>query len=132
MEVAEWIGSPMRNGGGSPNSWLRADRQRALQPHWHGSNYLASMSWVHVPTLVTHGTADTKVPISLSLKLKALKPSLVTLRPLPRRGPRRILEHQQRQVHRPADILPLPGRAVMPVPRGRLRRRSQPATTSTP
>jgi len=47
--------------------------------NWHALDYLASTSWVKVPTLVTHGTADTVVPISLSIKLKALKPSLVTL-----------------------------------------------------
>ena len=39
-----------------------------------------------VPTLVTHGTADTKVPIALSIKLKALKPSLVTLARYPGAG----------------------------------------------
>jgi alpha-beta hydrolase superfamily lysophospholipase len=53
---------------------------------WHALDYLASTSWLKVPTLVTHGTSDTEVPISLSIKLKALKPSLVTLARFPGAG----------------------------------------------
>src|SRR5215469_11632870 len=53
---------------------------------WQATDYLASTNWVRVPTLVTHGTADTTVPISLSIKLKALEPSLVTLARFPGAG----------------------------------------------
>jgi uncharacterized protein len=39
-----------------------------------------------VPALVTHGSADTTVPISVSVRRKALKPTLVTLALFPGAG----------------------------------------------
>lgn len=54
--------------------------------NWAATNYLASTSWLTVPALVTHGTADTTVPISVSIRLKALKPTLVTLARFPGAG----------------------------------------------
>ena len=53
---------------------------------WQATDYLADTSWLKVPTLVTHGTADPTVPITVSSRLKALKPSLVTLARFPGAG----------------------------------------------
>jgi uncharacterized protein len=54
--------------------------------NWQATNYLADASWLKVPALITHGTADTTVPVSLSIRLKALKPSLVTVALFPGAG----------------------------------------------
>jgi alpha-beta hydrolase superfamily lysophospholipase len=53
---------------------------------WPATDYLSDVSWLKVPALVIHGTADTTVPISTSIRLKQLKPSLVTLARFPRAG----------------------------------------------
>lgn len=53
---------------------------------WPATDYLASTSWLSVPALVTHGTADARVPISVSATLKQLKPALVTFAPFPGAG----------------------------------------------
>jgi uncharacterized protein len=53
---------------------------------WSATDYLSDVSWLKVPTLVIHGTGDTTVPISTSIRLKQLKPSLVTLARFPRAG----------------------------------------------
>jgi pimeloyl-ACP methyl ester carboxylesterase len=76
-------------GRGIPGPLVWAAEQIAaarFDLNWHALDYLASTNWVKVPTLVTHGTADTEVPISLSIKLQALKPSLVTLAQFPGAG----------------------------------------------
>jgi pimeloyl-ACP methyl ester carboxylesterase len=44
---------------------------------WSATSYLDNTTWLKVPALVTHGGDDTKVPISISSRLKDLKPSLV-------------------------------------------------------
>jgi uncharacterized protein len=54
--------------------------------NWQTTNYLTNTSWLTMPALITHGTADTTVPISLSIKIKALKPALVTLAQFPGAG----------------------------------------------
>jgi alpha-beta hydrolase superfamily lysophospholipase len=53
---------------------------------WSATDYLSDTSWLKVPTLVFHGTDDTTVPISTSIRLKQLKPSLVTLAVFPGAG----------------------------------------------
>lgn len=51
--------------------------------NWSTTDYLAGTSWLKVPALVTQGTADTTVPISVSARLKDLRPALVTLARFP-------------------------------------------------
>jgi pimeloyl-ACP methyl ester carboxylesterase len=46
---------------------------------WDSIDYLDDTSWLKVPTLLFHGTADTTVPISTSRELAKDKPGLVTL-----------------------------------------------------
>src|SRR5262245_4081718 len=53
---------------------------------WSGTDYLSDVSWLKVPALVVHGTGDTTVPISTSVRLKQLRPSLVTLARFPGAG----------------------------------------------
>ena len=50
---------------------------------WPATDYLANTSWLKVPTLVTHGSDDTTTPISVSMRLKELHPSLVTFARFP-------------------------------------------------
>ena len=49
-------------------------------------SYLAETAWLKVPALVTHGDDDLRVPISTSLRLNELKPSLVTFEVFPGPG----------------------------------------------
>ncbi len=76
--------------GGSipgPLVWVAAQIASArFGIDWSATDYLASASWLKVPALVTHGTADTRVPISVSARLEALKPSLVTFARFPDAG----------------------------------------------
>jgi alpha-beta hydrolase superfamily lysophospholipase len=53
---------------------------------WSATDYLGSASWLKVPALVTHGGDDPTVPISVSIRLKQLKPSLVTFERFPGAG----------------------------------------------
>ena len=53
---------------------------------WSGTDYLSNTTWLRVPALVFHGTDDTTVPISTSVRLKQLRPSLVTLARFPGAG----------------------------------------------
>jgi len=53
---------------------------------WSAADYLSGVSWLQVPALVFHGTGDTTVPISTSISLKQLRPSLVTLARFPGAG----------------------------------------------
>lgn len=50
---------------------------------WGAVDYLDRSSWLSVPTLLFHGTADTTVPIATSRELAADHPDLVTLVELP-------------------------------------------------
>jgi uncharacterized protein len=50
---------------------------------WSAVDYLDDTSWVQVPTLVLHGTADPTVPVTVSQELAAAKPELVTLETFP-------------------------------------------------
>lgn len=53
---------------------------------WSATDYLSNASWLKVPALVFHGTDDTTVPISTSIRLKQLRPALVTLERFPGAG----------------------------------------------
>jgi alpha-beta hydrolase superfamily lysophospholipase len=53
---------------------------------WPAASYLRETTWLKVPALVTHGDDDPRLPISTSLRLKDLKPSLVTFVPFPSAG----------------------------------------------
>jgi uncharacterized protein len=50
------------------------------------TGYLDETTWLKVPALVTHGDDDPRVPISISIRLNELKPSLVTLEVFPGAG----------------------------------------------
>jgi alpha-beta hydrolase superfamily lysophospholipase len=54
--------------------------------NWAATNYLDNTAWLKVPALVTHGGDDTKVPISISTRLKQASPSLVTFARFPGAG----------------------------------------------
>jgi alpha-beta hydrolase superfamily lysophospholipase len=53
---------------------------------WSAISYLDETTWLTVPALVTHGDDDLRVPISASLRLNELKPSLVTFEVFPGAG----------------------------------------------
>ncbi len=53
---------------------------------WSAMRYLDETTWLKVPALVTHGDDDLRVPISTSLRLSELKPSLVTFEVFPGAG----------------------------------------------
>ena len=46
---------------------------------WNATDYLDDTSWLDVPALVVHGSADTTVPLRTSEQLKASRPGLVSL-----------------------------------------------------
>jgi uncharacterized protein len=53
---------------------------------WSAAGYLDDASWLKVPALVTHGDDDPRVPISISIRLNELEPSLVTFEVFPGAG----------------------------------------------
>ena len=53
---------------------------------WSAASYLGETTWLTVPALVTHGEDDPRVPISTSIRLSDLTPSLVTLERFPGAG----------------------------------------------
>ena len=53
---------------------------------WSATSYLDDTTWLKVPALVTHGDDDVRVPISISIRLKELQPSLVTFERFPGAG----------------------------------------------
>jgi uncharacterized protein len=53
---------------------------------WSAVGYLGETSWLKVPALVTHGEDDPRVPISISVRLSELEPSLVTFERFPGAG----------------------------------------------
>jgi pimeloyl-ACP methyl ester carboxylesterase len=53
---------------------------------WPATSYLDDTTWLKVPALVTHGDDDPRVPISISIRLKELKPSLVSFERFPGAG----------------------------------------------
>jgi uncharacterized protein len=53
---------------------------------WSATGYLGETAWLSVPALVTHGEDDPRVPISISVRLSELEPSLVTLERFPGAG----------------------------------------------
>jgi hypothetical protein len=53
---------------------------------WSAVSYLDETGWLQVPALVTHGEDDPRVPISISIRLSELKPSLVTFERFPGAG----------------------------------------------
>ena len=50
---------------------------------WSKVDYLDDTSWLRVPTLVTHGTDDERVPVTVAESVKAAEPDLVTLETFP-------------------------------------------------
>ncbi|MFC8501154.1 alpha/beta hydrolase family protein [Pedococcus sp. NPDC057267] len=50
---------------------------------WQAIDYVRDSSWVRVPTLVLHGTADPSVPVELSRRLHAARPDRVRLEEFP-------------------------------------------------
>ena len=53
---------------------------------WSAASYLDETTWLKVPALVTHGDADPRVPVSVSVRLKRLAPALVTFERFPGAG----------------------------------------------
>ncbi len=53
---------------------------------WAATDYLDNTAWLKVPALVTQGTDDPKVPVSVGARLAALHPALVTFEQFPRAG----------------------------------------------
>ena len=53
---------------------------------WSATGYLDETTWLKVPALVTHGDDDLRVPISMSIRLNELEPSLVTFEVFPGAG----------------------------------------------
>jgi hypothetical protein len=53
---------------------------------WAATSYLDDTTWLKVPALVLHGDDDPRVPVSISVRLKELKPSLVTFERFPGAG----------------------------------------------
>jgi len=53
---------------------------------WSAASYLDETTWLKIPALVTHGDDDRRVPISISVRLSELKPSLVTFERFPGAG----------------------------------------------
>ncbi len=53
---------------------------------WSAIRYLDETTWLKVPALVTHGGDDPRVPISISLRLSELEPSLVIFEVFPGAG----------------------------------------------
>jgi uncharacterized protein len=53
---------------------------------WSAASYLDETTWLKVPALVTHGEDDPRLPISTSIRLKELKPALVTFERFPGAG----------------------------------------------
>ena len=53
---------------------------------WPATSYLDETTWLKVPALVTHGEDDPRVPVSISIRLSELQPSLVTLEQFPGAG----------------------------------------------
>jgi hypothetical protein len=51
--------------------------------NWSKVDYLDDTGWLRVPTLVMHGTADERVPVTVARSVKAAAPSLVTLEEFP-------------------------------------------------
>lgn len=50
---------------------------------WSAIDYVDDTTWVTVPTLILHGTADPSVPVDLSRKLHDAEPDLVRLEEFP-------------------------------------------------
>jgi pimeloyl-ACP methyl ester carboxylesterase len=63
--------------------WLASAR---FGVDWSAASYLDETTWLKVPALVTHGDADPRVPVSVSVRLKRLAPALVTLARFPGAG----------------------------------------------
>ena len=69
-------------GGQVPPSLAWTARQIAAVRYdldWDATDYLDDTSWLRIPTLVFHGTQDTRVPLSTSRTLRRDHPKLVHL-----------------------------------------------------
>lgn len=75
--------------GGVPSSLTWTAKRLAgarYDVDWAAIDYLDSVGWLTVPTLVFHGAEDKKVPISTSRTLARKLPRLVTLHAVPNAG----------------------------------------------
>jgi alpha-beta hydrolase superfamily lysophospholipase len=71
----------------APLTWTAEELAAArFGVNWGATDYLSNTSWLKVPTLVTHGASDTRVPIAVSEHLRQLRPSIVTLVEFPGAG----------------------------------------------
>lgn len=71
----------------APLTWTAEELAAArFGVNWSATDYLGNTSWLKVPALVTHGANDTRVPVSVSARLKELRPSLVTFVRFPGAG----------------------------------------------
>ncbi|GAA2742739.1 alpha/beta fold hydrolase [Terrabacter aerolatus] len=85
--VSNGAGSALPGGLSLPGSIVWTGEQLAGLRYgvdWAAVDYLDDTSWLRVPTLVTHGTADPVVPVSGSEQLRDAAPKLVTLKEFPR------------------------------------------------
>lgn len=85
--VSNGAGSALPGGLPVPGSIVWTAEQIAAVRYgvdWGAVDYLDDTSWLKVPTLVTHGTADPKVPVATSEQLRDAAPKLVTLEEFPK------------------------------------------------
>jgi pimeloyl-ACP methyl ester carboxylesterase len=85
--VSNGAGSALPGGLPVPGSiiWV-AERIAAVRydVDWSAVDYLDDTSWLTVPALVLHGTADPTVPVATSEQLRDAKPGLVKLVEFPK------------------------------------------------
>ena len=85
--VSNGAGSALPGGLPVPGSiiWV-AERIAAVRydVDWSAVDYLDDTSWLTVPALVLHGTADPTVPVTTSEQLRDAKPGLVKLVEFPK------------------------------------------------
>lgn len=85
VEHAALTSMPVTGGAvPSPVIWT-AERIASLRfgVDWDAVDYLDDTSWVRVPTLVLHGSADPRVPVALAEQLAAAEPARVQLETFP-------------------------------------------------
>ncbi len=87
MSVDSGARSALPGGLGVPAPILWGAKQAAswrFGVDWAAVDYLDNTDWLDVPTLLTQGTADSTVPVSVARAAKQAKPDLVTLVEFPR------------------------------------------------
>lgn len=85
VEYAARTSMPVTGGAVPPPVIWAAEQLTSLRygVDWAAVDYLDDTSWVSVPTLVLHGTADPRVPVTLSEELAVAEPDLVQLVTIP-------------------------------------------------